>query len=55
MCGKEQIINKIEYGKILVTIDYYRLAIDYIRMHVQNPVFYVFTDNKDWVIENFTV
>ena len=36
------------------TIDYYRLAIDYIRMHVQNPVFYVFTDNKDWVIENFT-
>ena len=50
--GEDYQQNRI--WKNTCTIDYYRLAIDYIRMHVQNPVFYVFTDNKDWVIENFT-
>ena len=32
--------------------DYYRKAIDYIKKTVDNPVFYVFTDNIPWVREN---
>lgn len=35
------------------TIEYYRAAINIIRSHVKNPIFYVFTDNKEWVEENF--
>lgn len=30
-------------------IDYYNRAIDYITNHVNDPVFFVFTDNKEWV------
>ena len=32
--------------------DYYVKAIEYIRENVENPVFYIFTDNPDWVKEN---
>ncbi len=35
------------------TIEYYKKAIQYIKIHVETPVFYVFTDNKEWVKENF--
>lgn len=34
------------------TLEYYKDAIKYILENVQNPVFFVFTDNKDWVKEN---
>lgn len=34
------------------SLDYYLKAVDIIRMRVDNPVFYVFTDNPDWVKEN---
>ena len=32
--------------------DYYKKAIQYIKQQIPNPVFYVFTDNKEWVKEN---
>ena len=35
------------------TIDYYKRAIEIIKEKVENPTFYVFSDDKDWVIENF--
>jgi len=35
-------------------IDYYTKAIDYINSTVENPVFYVFSDNFDWVNQNLT-
>ena len=34
--------------------DYYHRAISYIQDHVDTPVFYVFTDNMDWVREHLT-
>ncbi|MBR3496889.1 MAG: alpha-1,2-fucosyltransferase [Prevotella sp.] len=33
-------------------VDYYQNAIDYIRQYVAHPVFYVFTDNHQWVAQN---
>lgn len=35
-------------------IEYYKSAIDYVKQHVANPKFYVFTDNPSWVKENLT-
>ncbi len=35
-------------------IEYYHKAVGYIKEHVKNPVFYVFTDNPEWVIKNIT-
>lgn len=35
-------------------IDYYNGAINYIKDNISNPIFYVFSDNKEWVRENFT-
>ncbi|MCR5326978.1 MAG: alpha-1,2-fucosyltransferase [Bacteroidales bacterium] len=34
--------------------DYYTRALDYVREHVDNPVFYVFADNPEWVKEHFS-
>lgn len=34
------------------TKEYFEAAINYIRDNVINPVFYIFTDNKNWVREN---
>lgn len=39
-------------GKGLCPVEYYISAINYIKSHVDNPVFYVFTDNPNWVKEN---
>lgn len=36
------------------TLEYYRKAIALIKEKVDNPVFYIFTDNPDWVKDNFT-
>lgn len=44
---------KIKWYQNTCPIEYYRKAIDYIKMKVNNPKFYVFTDNPDWVNENF--
>lgn len=35
-------------------VDYYRKAIEYMKSHMENPRFYVFADNPEWVKENFT-
>ena len=34
---------------------YYQAAVDHIRRHVDNPVFYVFSDDMHWVRENLTI
>ncbi len=39
-------------GKNLCGADYYMAAIDYIKAHVDHPVFYVFTDNPSWLKDN---
>ena len=36
-------------GKGLCGVEYYIKAIEYIKQNVDNPVFYVFTDNPEWV------
>lgn len=36
----------------LCDLDYYRKAIQYIKTHVKNPVFYVFSDDLEWIKEN---
>jgi hypothetical protein len=35
------------------TLDYYKRAIEKITAVVKNAVFFIFTDDKDWVTENF--
>ncbi|PIA78015.1 hypothetical protein BFR04_07220 [Gaetbulibacter sp. 4G1] len=32
---------------------YYKKALNYILNHVENPIYYVFSDDMDWVKENF--
>ena len=39
-------------GKGLCGVEYYLKAIEYIKQNVDNPVFYVFTDNPEWVKNN---
>lgn len=34
--------------------EYYNRAVTYVTEHVENPVFYLFTDNADWVRENIS-
>ena len=34
------------------SVEYYNQAINYLKEHVSNPVFYLFTDNPEWVEEN---
>ena len=34
--------------------DYYSRALEYVRAHVDSPVFYVFADNPEWVKEHFS-
>lgn len=49
--GKDYLQSEL-MGKGLCTSEYYLSALDYIRKHVDNPVFYVFTDNPVWLKEN---
>lgn len=44
----------INYYQDTCPVEYYLKAVDYIRQMVNNPKFYVFTDNPAWVKENFT-
>lgn len=48
--GKDYLVNEAFSGTC--SVDYYRKAIDYIYRNVKNPVFYVFTDNPEWLKEN---
>lgn len=36
------------------TIEYYNKAIDYIKSNLKDPRFYIFTDNVEWVVQNFS-
>lgn len=44
---------KIKWYQNTCPVEYYRKAIELIKHSVQNPKFYVFTDNPEWVRENF--
>lgn len=48
--GKDY-MNRTIYNRTC-SIDYYLRAIEYMNNHVQNPHFYVFTDNPQWVKMN---
>ena len=49
--GKDYLESEL-MGKNLCGTDYYMAAIDYIKAHVDHPVFYVFTDNPSWLKDN---
>lgn len=38
----------------LLGMDYYKNSIEFIRSMVRNPVFFVFTDDPEWVLKNFS-
>ena len=37
----------------VTSIEYYKKAIDYIKQKVDSPVFFIFTNDYDWVVNNF--
>lgn len=39
----------------LCSLDYYRLAIEYVVARVSNPTFYIFSDDMPWVRENLHI
>ena len=50
--GHDYQTNK--YLKETCPVEYYQRAIAYIRERVENPKFYIFTDNPSWVREHIT-
>lgn len=42
------------FGEIC-TVDYYQNAIKYIDEHLVDPMYYIFTDDKEWVRKNITI
>lgn len=48
--GKDYRLWKSTHG--ICEKDYYTRSINYIREKIKNPIFYVFTDNTQWVKEN---
>lgn len=47
----------LENAKIhgVCSLEYYKKAIEYITKHVENPHFYLFSDETDWVEENLKI
>ena len=43
-----------QYLKGTCPVEYYQRAVAYIRKHVENPKFYIFTDNPQWVRDNIS-
>ncbi len=39
----------------ICTKEYYLKAIEYVEKNIESPVFYIFTDDKKWVNENFKI
>lgn len=37
------------------SLDYYKKAVEYITKKVENPHFFIFSDDIDWVIKNFKI
>jgi hypothetical protein len=52
MCAKGQIIRNLTYIRVVCSKEYYDRSVAYVMEHVEIPVFYLFTDNSDWVKEN---
>ena len=48
--GKDYLI--LEHFKKTCPVEYYQQAVELIKNKVDDPVFYVFTDNPDWVKDN---
>lgn len=46
--------NRALYGNVC-TIDYYRKASDFIFQRIDNPIFYLFSDDMDWTKENISL
>jgi len=38
----------------LISLDYYRQAIEYVRQHIPHPTIFVFSDDHQWVKDNLT-
>lgn len=47
--------NLIDHFGSVCSFEYYHKAINYIEKNVENPFFYIFTDDKQWVSENFII
>lgn len=45
--------SRSSYYKDTCPVEYYIKAIEYIKNRINNPKFYVFTDNVEWVEQNF--
>lgn len=50
-------INNKKYNKHhgVCGIDYYKNAINYIKQRIQNPIFFIFSDDITWVRQNFLI
>jgi hypothetical protein len=46
--------NKFFSNIYLIEKNYYFKAIDYYKTLYNNPIFYIFTNDKDWVLKNFS-
>lgn len=46
--------NRKMFGEIC-TLDYYRKAIDYVRDRVDNPTFFIFSNDIEWVNDNLDI
>ena len=40
---------------LFCNLDYYKRAVEYIKVHIENPVFFVFSDDKEYVTNNLQV
>jgi hypothetical protein len=47
--------RRIEITGSVCSIKYYNLAIDYIKLKINNPRFYVFSDDMEWVKANIKI
>jgi hypothetical protein len=39
----------------VLPVKYYRQAVDYVRKRISDPVFYIFSDDPNWVLENLDI
>ena len=44
-------VRRIDYARVL-PLEYYRNAVEVIKMHVQSPHFYIFGDDPNWAIDH---
>lgn len=51
----ESIQMKKELNKVGTNIEYYKKAVEYIRKRVESPVFYIFSNDIEWVKKNICI